>query len=242
MQLTYLSQYFCYDICEVINTQKNIREHKKMMKKLLVLLVTVSMVLSVVGCSPNYDENNALIQSKMDEVVSLEQEVVAWYSDNGYLEGDAAIEMQPIVDQLNQQVEDVKGVQKDMLDSGGYSDEQTTKTMEGLDTMITTYKDLIASFSEDGVNVPRLSAKYNELLDILIEVTSLAEANGWINDEAFVTEYNAASEYTNIVSADLLNPASIDEAYSALLSDSLDEMILFWQDYAVVVSEPYAGN
>lgn len=213
------------------------------MKKVIVVMLAIGMLLGLAGCGANNDENNAAIQAKVDETESLVLEMTTWYADNGYLDGDAAEQMQPMVDSLNAELEELKTTHQQILDEGGYDDEAAAEMTKVLDEAIAAYKTLIEQQeTELGSNVATLTAKYNELFDLVSEATASAEANGWVEDSVFIDEQNAAAEYLNIVSEDLQAPETIDEAYSEQLSTSLDEMIAAWQEYLLMVSEPYVAE
>jgi len=109
------------------------------MKKILIVLLVITALFTFVGCTNN-DENNAAVQAKLDEADGLVQEIYTWYEESGLLEGDYEAEFRPQVDQLLSTMEETKGYHQQILDDGGYSDEQTVTMLEALDSDIAIYK------------------------------------------------------------------------------------------------------
>jgi hypothetical protein len=109
------------------------------MKKILTALLVIATLFTFVGCGNN-DENNAAVQAKMDEAEALVQEICDWYEDNGLLEGEYEAEFRPQVDQLLSTMEETKGYNQQIIDRGGYSDEETRTMLESLDSDIAIYK------------------------------------------------------------------------------------------------------
>lgn len=215
------------------------------MKKLFYLFLAMVMSLSLVACGANNDENNAAIQAKVDEAATLAQDIIAWYTDNGYLEGDSAVEAQATVDSLAAQIETLKTANQEFLDAGGYDDDMLASKLASMDTVIASLqkvKDELLAYgvSEEGnKEINNLIDKYNILVGLVEEASIKGDETGWSEDEAFVSEHTAALEYLKIVQEDLQNPDTMDEEYMNKLSVSLDEMIPAWQDYVAQVSEPY---
>ena len=213
------------------------------MKKVIGFALMIVMLFSLVGCGANNDENNAKVQVKMDETEKVVQDIVSWYEENGYLEGEVATQMQPIVDSFQAQLDELKASNQAVLDAGGYSEDEATEMIATLDQTITELNKILEQQkTELGSNVGTLTEKYNTLVDLVTDATAKAEENGWTADEAFISEQNAAADYINLVSTDLQKPETIDEAYSKELSASLDEMIAAWTDYVALVSEPYVAE
>lgn len=113
-----------------------------MMKKLFLLFLGMVLAFSFTGCggTNDNDANNAIIQAKIDEASSLTDQFVNWYKDNGFLEGPDAATIQPLVDQMTEQIEVVKAAHQENLDAGGYSDDIVTEKAEAFDKIITGIK------------------------------------------------------------------------------------------------------
>ncbi|MDD4844371.1 MAG: hypothetical protein PHU31_08565 [Anaerotignum sp.] len=219
------------------------------MKKTLLLILAVVMSFAFVACGGGEnDENNAAVQAKFDEADSLLQEIRGCYEDKGYLEGDTAAEVEVVLDALKAPIEQMKAAHQDILDMGGYTDEDMVTIEPILDTTITELNKVIAdqaaydASAEEGTGIAAVGEKYNQLYDIVMEASDLATTNGWMEDEAFSSELDASLAIMEIAKADLDNPESIDEAYMNELSAAFDELIPVWQDYLTQLSEPYTGN
>ncbi|MHB8129255.1 MAG: hypothetical protein ACYDEX_09680 [Mobilitalea sp.] len=218
------------------------------MKKLFLLVMTMIMALTLIACGGNNDENNATLQAKMDEADSLVQEVCNWYKDNGYLEGDTATEVQAIIDKLTSQMDEMKAAHQKNIDNGGYSDEDTVTMTKILDDSIAAFKEAKEgqkAFSESMESSPgfvALTEKFNELVDLVNEASTVGGENGWGEDEAFTVELDAAIATLDLVKSDLDNPDSIEEEYLNELLASFDELIPTWQSYLTQVSEPYVAE
>jgi|GEM_PF-1420941 len=218
------------------------------MKKLFVLIMAMIMSFTLVACGGNNDENNAAMQAKIDEADSLLQDICNWYGDKGYLEGESATQIQPIVDKLTGQMDEMKASHQEILDAGGYNDKAVVPMTEALDAVIAKYKEVKEeqkAFDDSaaaGTGIGALTEKYNEVADIVNAASAKALENGWENDEAFNSELTAAFATLEVVSADIQNPDTMDEEYMNELVIIFDEMIPVWQDYLTQVSEPYVAN
>lgn len=222
------------------------------MKKLFLLILVVVMSFTLVACGGGTEnvtaienENNALMQAKVDEVEALSQELISWYEDNGFLEGETASQVQPIVDKIRTNTEDIMALHKKQIEDGGYDDEDVIRISVPLDDLIAKSKIAIEeqkAFNESenaGTGIAVLKDKYNELVGIVNETSTTALANGWEDDEELNSELNAAFEFLEIVKGDLEIPDTMDEEYINKIIASIDELIPVWQDYLAQVSEPY---
>jgi len=116
------------------------------MKKIFLLFFVVVMLFTLVSCANN-DENNAIVQAKIDEAEVLVQQIYSWYEDNGLLEGEYEAQFKPKLDKMLADIDSIKASNQEMLDGGGYSDENTAKMLEGLDVGIAKYKEALAMVS-----------------------------------------------------------------------------------------------
>ena len=218
------------------------------MKKLFLLIMALVMSFALVACGENNDENNAAMQAKLDEADALVEEVCTWYEDNGYLEGDTAAQVQSMVDTLRGQIVEMKANHKEILDKGGFTDEDVAKLGPLLDNSIAEYKKAkdeqmaYAESAASGTGIGALGEKYNQLVDIVSEASAKATENGWEKYEAFNSEQAAAFAFLEEVQAGLNDPDSMDEALMNELLAAMDEMIPIWQEYAIQVSEPYVAK
>lgn len=218
------------------------------MKKIFLLIMALVMSFALVACGENNDENNAAMQAKLDEADALVEEISTWYEDNGYLEGDTAAQLQPIVDMLRGQIAEMKADHKEILDKGGYTDEDVAKVGPLLDKSIVEYKKAkdeqiaYAESAASGTGIGALGEKYNQLVDIVNEASAKAAENGWEEYEAFTSEQAATFAFLEEVQAGLNDPNSIDETLMNELLTAMDEMIPVWQDYSIQVSEPYVAK
>lgn len=219
------------------------------MKKLFLFILVVVMSFTLVACGEaNNDENNAVMQAKIDELEALSQELISWYEVNGFLEGETASQFQPIVDNLSDSTEEIIALHKKQIDDGGYDDEDVERISIPLVEMIDKCKIAIEEqkaydvSAVAGARIAVLKEKYNELVGIVNETSTTALANGWEDDEELNSELNAVFEFLEIVKSDLEIPDTMDEEYMNTIVVSIDEMISVWQEYLTIVSEPYVEN
>jgi len=216
---------------------------KKILQGMLVLLV----VLLFAGCGANNDENDAEVQTKMDEVLAAGHEFVAIYEDNGFLEGEDAVTIQPIVDRVIDQMDEVEAQHNANLEAGGYSDEAKATMLEVLSGMIDAYNTGITSLNDllaakDAIATSPEFLECVEKFDTFSEIVNEAETQsittGWDVNESFITELDAAKQYIDILATDLSNPSTLDAEYVAYVNTSLDEMISSWESILEQVSMP----
>lgn len=231
------------------------------MKKLFLFICMLVMLFTLVACGGGTEnvateepvaekavienENNAVMQAKVDEVEALSQELISWYEDNGYLEGETASQVQPVVDKVRTNTEDIIALHKKQIDDGGYEDEDVVRISVPIDELIAKSKKAIEEqkvFEEStkaGTGIAVLREKGSQFIAIVNETSTTALANGWGDDEELNSELNSVFEFLEIVKGDLENPDTMDEEYINTIIASIDEMIPVWQDYLTKVSEPY---
>lgn len=212
-----------------------------------MMIAVLTFALSACGGGGN-DANNAIMQEKFDQADALMAQIEGWYEENGYMEGDAAAEVDATLDVLRAPLAETKALHEDILADGGYTEEDLVKAEASIDQTIAALEDIISeqeaydASAESGEGLGALGEKYNQLYDIVMEASELATANGWDADEAYVSELNAVLVIMEQTKADLDNPDTMDDEYVAQLSLSFDELITVWQSYLAQVSEPYAAN
>jgi len=216
---------------------------------LLILVVMMSFALFACGGGEENDENNAAIQAKFDEADTLFLEIRGWYEAGGYLEGDTAAEVEATLDVLKAPMEEMKAVHQDILDAGGYTDEDMLTAEPAIDATIAELKKIIADqaaydvSAEEGTGLAVLGEKYNQLYDLVMQVSALAEQeNGWGEIQAFNEELDAVLSILEVTKADLDNPDTMDEEYMNQVSASFDELIPIWQGYLTELSKSNTAN
>ncbi|SET70123.1 hypothetical protein SAMN05660297_03192 [Natronincola peptidivorans] len=226
------------------------------MKKIFLLIMVMVMLFTLVACGgPDNSENNALMQSKVDEADKLAVDLFNLYKDNGLLEGEYAAEFQAIVDAVTASINDIKTTHQLFLDEGGYTDKDTVELAEVMNTLIAATKEAIAETKAElkaeedavaltgkAVGILALTEMHDELVDIVNETSYTAFVNGWENDEELNSELEAVLEFLEIVSGDLEIPDSMDEEYIDMLITMIDELIPVWHEYLIIVSEPYTAG
>ena len=116
------------------------------MKKLIVLVLAMVMMVTLVACGGNNDENNATVQAKIDEADGLLQEIYNYYNDNGLLvEGSAD---QTDMNNLLLNMEELKATNKKIIEDDGYSDEETATMVTAMDEDIASYTGIIDGYSK----------------------------------------------------------------------------------------------
>lgn len=214
------------------------------MKKIIVLLLALSMTFTLVGCSNN-DENNATVLAKINEMEKEAQGVTAWYEANGYFDGVDAEDFQEITDTVNDEIASIKTAYQENVDNGGYYDDIMESTVVALDDMILQFNVILeeAKALHPGVLVARsaamLSEKHDVLTELVTEVLELGEQNGWEEDDAYLTDLTEMMNTVTTTASKLDNLATMDTEEIAVVSTEYDEMIADWQITLNVVSEKY---
>lgn len=113
------------------------------MKKMLLVLISLALLLTFVGCTNN-DENNAAVQLKIDESDAMVQEIYAFCEDNGLFEGEGATVVKPGLDQLVATMDELKLKNQEIIAGDGYNDEDTVTMLEALDSDIALYTEQLA--------------------------------------------------------------------------------------------------
>lgn len=233
------------------------------MKKTLIILA-ILMTFTFVACGANYDENNAMIQVKMDKSVELFKDLVKLYDENGMAGDldDGVKTMDETVEQHNQLIAD-----------GGYNDEAAAEFASILDDANKTYeaaiKEMKAAFAEqaealaavaeleaaqaaeaeEAAKVARgelavevISEKYNTLVDLVNEVSEKGSENGWEGSDNFNSEVDAAIQICDQIYADLQTPENIDDVYLKSMVVVLDDTIPLFRNYSEIVKDKFIGE
>ena len=216
------------------------------MKKLLIILAMV-MSFTLAGCGVNNDENNAKVREKLDEAQSLVHEIYAMYEDNGFAETN-----KEGLDAIKERMEDVEENHQEIIDAGGFDDEATEIMISRIDTANAGYQEILDSLKtaveemavaeEAQKRTEELNDKYNKLAQLINEVSTKAEENGWANNEALVGEIRAVLALLDEIYEELQTPELIEETYMNDTIILLDELIPVCEDYLVQVSEPYVAE
>lgn len=116
------------------------------MKRVLSVVLALVMCLTLVACGGNNDENNAAVQVKIEEADTLVQEIYNLYNDNGYLGENGDPDANAAMDGLLAEMEEIKVRNEEIVDGGGYSDEDTETVIAAIDSDIESYKATIENF------------------------------------------------------------------------------------------------
>ena len=130
----------------IVDIKIKILRRMNIMKKLIVLVLAMVMMVTLVDCGGNNDENNATVQAKIDEADGLLQEIYNYYNDNGLLvEGSAD---QTDMNNLLLNMEELKATNKKIIEDDGYSDEETATMVTAMDEDIASYTGIIDGYSK----------------------------------------------------------------------------------------------
>lgn len=117
------------------------------MKKILLILMVVVMVFALAACGGGSDgendENNAVMQAKLDKAEMLVVEIRSWYEEGGYLDGDMAEDVEALLGTLEGPVEEMKVEHQGILDAGGYTDEDVATLTPFLDNTIAEFNTIL---------------------------------------------------------------------------------------------------
>ncbi len=217
------------------------------MKKMIGIILMVLMLFSFAACGNN-DENNGIMELKMDEAQTLVTEIGALYVENGLLEGDHAATMQPILDQLNADLASLQTSHQEILDGGGYDEEDLKFVGDAIDSVIEIYKqekqaqiDLGVALAEEK-EVLALIDKYNAIVTVVNEILEVALENGWYADEAVNAELDAVLVSLNELGANFENRELVVGELKNELSNTINEMLPYWENKLVEVSQPYTNK
>lgn len=217
------------------------------MRKMFGIILMLVMVFALSACGNN-DENNELMQIKIDEAQGLVNEIGDLYKENGLLEGDHALLMQPVADDLNENMKSLKTSHQEIIEGGGYDEDDLNSIGGAVDDLIAEYKNEIVEQLALGVAIVQeeeieiLIEKFNEIVLVVNQSSEMALEKGWYMDDAFNAELDSILALLEMVSEDFDNEEIIVGEYKNELTTSLDELLPFWENLLAQVSEPYSSK
>jgi len=114
------------------------------MKKLVVVVLAMVMVFTLVACGNN-DANNAKVQAAFDKEAAVVQQLYDYYNDNGLLGDDADPATVDSMNQILANQDTVKASIQEILDKGGFNDDETATMLAAIDADTATYTADLAS-------------------------------------------------------------------------------------------------
>jgi len=215
---------------------------------LLVLVLIIALPFAACGDGNGRSENNQIMQAKLAEADALVQQICNGYIDNGLLEGDTSQTFQTTIDTLKGQILKLKSDHQGIMDAGGFTDEDVAALGPIIDSTIAGYEQLLEEQAayieskETEIGIAVVTDKYNKLHDLVIKASIVGAENGWTEYESFNDQLDNALIILEVTKTDLDNPLGMDEEHVKEINASFDELINFWQEYMVKVSEPNSAK
>lgn len=229
------------------------------MKKVLLLMLVLVVLFAFVACGGEsieeedtavnaevndeiteeqvrIDKNNAVILPKLDELEAVIVEIEKVVADN-----DLGDQYQSAIDQLREEFDVVTQNHQEIIEMGGYL-EGTADFEAAVVEAIEIDKeilDLLLGDLEISGNENVLIDKFNELADLVNEVTLNAQENGWDENEELLSELGVIYGFLDEVKAKIDSSENIDDTYKNETVSKIDQVLPVFQNYLKVVSEPF---
>jgi predicted small lipoprotein YifL len=182
------------------------------------------------------DKNNAAIQPKLDALASIMVEIETVVSDN-----DLGEKYQSVIDQLREELDAVTKNHQTIIDMGGYL-KGTADFESAVDKAIESNKEILALINDEiasGAKNNELVDRFNELVDLLNEVTVKAQENGWSKNEELLSDISAVYSFLDEVGAKLDSSDVIEETYKNEKVAIIGELLPLFQNHLEMVSVPF---
>lgn len=182
------------------------------------------------------DENNAVILPKLTEIEVTIMDIETIVADH-----DLGEEYQSAVDTLKEYLRDITDNHQKIIDMGGYlgGTDEFVAVLDGVIENNQNVLDLMIYELKYFELRDKLIDKENELIDLVNTVVVSAQANGWEADEFFLSEIGAVYNFMDEVQLAIDSTEVIEETYMNEKFAQIDQLVPLFQDYLVMVSEPY---
>ncbi|MPN24513.1 hypothetical protein SDC9_171912 [bioreactor metagenome] len=209
------------------------------MKKLLVLMLTLVLALSVLaGCSSAPDLTG--VTQKFNEVSDRFNEAAVLVEKNGWSTDEEMLKTHnSIADTLNE----IKAAIEDPEQSKNIDVDKLTANLDEMLPMIDEYIAAVSVPYPAALDLTALKGKYNEIADLHTKVADNAKANGWLANETLVASLNEIADTMEISRQILEDPTVLDggditqadvDEYTGLL----DQFIPILTDAQAIVAVP----
>ncbi|MHB8129940.1 MAG: LptM family lipoprotein [Mobilitalea sp.] len=236
------------------------------MKKSLLFMLVSLMLFTLVGCGGStvkedettvdteinvendekvteeqmrIDENNAVIQPKLDEFEATIVEIETALADNNLSD-----KYQSYIDEMREEFDRLTKNHQIIIDMGGYL-EGTADFEAAVDEVIELYKEILAVINDEIESMAKSNEfvdKYNELIDLVNEVTVNAQENGWSENEEILSELGAVYGLLDEVGEKIASSDVMEETYRNEKVEIIDQLFPVFQNHLETVSVPFAEN
>ncbi|MFA9464670.1 MAG: lipoprotein [Velocimicrobium sp.] len=233
------------------------------MKKLVLFMVVAVLLFTLVACGQSpvkdddlavntegnvenseeeteeqmrIDENNAVIQPKLDALEATIVEIETVVADNNLDQ-----KYQSVIDQLREELDEVTKNHQAIIDMGGYL-EGTSDFEAAVDKEIENNKEILVLIVDEialSVKENKFVDRFNELVDLTNEVTAKAQENGWNENEALLSDLSVVYGFLDEVGAKLASSDIIEDTYKNEKLEKMDELFPLLQNQLETVSTPF---
>lgn len=182
------------------------------------------------------DENNAVIQPKLDALEATIVEIETVVADNNLDQ-----KYQSVIDQLREELDEVTKNHQAIIDMGGYL-EGTSDFEAAVDKEIENNKEILVLIVDEialSVKENKFVDRFNELVDLTNEVTAKAQENGWNENEALLSDLSVVYGFLDEVGAKLASSDIIEDTYKNEKLEKMDELFPLLQNQLETVSTPF---
>lgn len=182
------------------------------------------------------NENNAVIQPKLEELEATIVEIETVLADNNLSDN-----YQAYTDEMRETLDGVTKNHQSIIDMGGYL-EGTADFEAIVDEVIEVYKEMLPVIKNEVELIAKkneLADKCNELIDLVNEVTVKVQENGWSENEEILSELEAVYGFLDEVGEKIASSDVMEETYWNEKVGIINQLLPIFQDYLETVSVPF---
>ena len=237
------------------------------MKKIILLMLVAILAFTFVGCgNETIEDTSAKDRNKDNVIVEKTEEEIKIEADNNVILPKLAIyksivnEIEDLITENGEEelyVEEIRKLKsdydkieadhKEIIGLGGYltGTKEFEAVVDGeivaMNAMLEEIKAIYVEVDEKSVIVDMLLANTNELIDIVNEVSLIAEKSEWFEVEEFKTDLKNLYVYLDELTLSLQNTGYIDVDYIEENIEKTSEAIFIWSNLLKQMQEEIAG-